>query len=289
MSLSAFIPSEVVGAMVLEAFQKKIVAADLVSRNYEPLLSKAGDSTKIATLEALNGSDYTKNQTVTYSSIDATSQLLTIDQDVLFARSIDKIDTKQAALAILPQVVNAASYVIASGIDNYLINTTMSGNAGITGGTGAAALGTNGSEITVYSSGCLNYLGRLSQRLDESDVPYEGRWIIAPPWFTTKLSQQQVLQTYTNSDNVWSNGRVGRCMGFDIRTSTIIPNANVTTSNMIFAGHISAIEYAGYMVDNRIGFDMETKVAEGVRMLYVYGAKAVRTTALALGFIAQGD
>lgn len=289
MSLDAFIPQEVVGAMVLEQFEKKTVAGSLVSRNYEPLLSKGGDSVKIGTLEAMNGSTYTRNQTVTYGDVDATSQILTIDQSVLFSRVIDKVDSHQSAIALMPSVVKQASYIIASGVDNYIINTTISGGASIIGGTGASALGTNGTEITVYSSGCLNYLGRLAQRMDEADVPNEERFIIAPPWFTNKLAQQKVLETYTSSDDAYANGRVGRCMGFDIRVSTIIPNVNVTTSNMIIAGTKSAIEFAGYLVDNRVGFDMETKVGEGIRMLYVYGAKAVYTNALALGYIAQGD
>lgn len=296
MSLAAFVPSEIVGAMVLEAFQKKITIGDLVSKNYEPLLSKGGDSCKIGTMEAMSTSTYTRNQDITYGSVDATSQILTIDQSALFAKVIDKVDIKQSALAIVPQVVRAASYLIASGIDNYLINTTVSGNAGIIGGSGGSALGTISSAISIYSaadvnmiSGCLNYLGRIAQRMDENDVPYEGRYAIVPPWFANKLVQQRVLNTYDTSVDSFTNGRIGRCMGFDIRVSTILPGANVTTATMIQAGNTNAIEFAGYMVDQQYFPVMEKKVGEGVRFLYEFGAKAVHTVGIAMGYITQGD
>jgi hypothetical protein len=275
---------------VLYKLNKKLVAVDVISQDYASMLSQYGDSVKIPSIGTTSASDYTKDTTISYSGLGATSQILTINQQKYFAYSVDLVNEQQAIVNVANSIFNQASLDLAEAADAYLLQTLYSGEANVIAGSGARALGAVGSAVSIYSdvsaSGAVDYLGRLQQRLDENDVPVEGRWVICPPWFGSTLVKEKVLvTTSTQGEDAFTNGRIGRAYGFDIRVSTNLTNYNAAASH-IYAGHREAVQFAGQLVDSKI-FPMETKFAEGVRGLYVYGAKVVRTDALAFGVITQ--
>lgn len=292
-SLENFISSEVMSALMIEQLQKVLVAGDVVNTQYAGTISAAGDSVTIPSLQDFDVSDYTKNQTITYGELDSSSVKLSIDQQKYFAKVVDKIDDDRANMNIVPVVANYGAYIMGKAADTYILQTAMSTDAGITGGTGERALGTSSTAVNVYpdttaGSGVLGYVGRLAQRLDENDVPQEDRFLIVPPWFHSYLTINKVLETRgIENQETYSNGRVGRLMGFDVRVSNNLTNASAAKSE-IFAGHRTSVAFAGNIVDMSIK-DLETKFGIGVRGLYIYGSKVVRANALAKGVITQSS
>lgn len=290
MSLAAFIPSELMNQTILFKLNKKLTAVDVISQDYASMLNAYGDSVKIPSLASTTASDYTKDSTISYSGLGGTSQILTIDQQKYFAYSVDAVNEQQAIVNVANAIMEDASYALATAADAYLLQTLYSGQASIIAGTGARALGAVGSAVSVYSnvtgSGAVDYLGRLAQRLDEADVPQESRWVICPPWFASTLVKEKVLVSpSTDANDAFTNGRIGRAMGFDIRTSTNLTNYNAAASH-IYAGYRGTAQFAGKVLESRI-FPMETKIGEGVRALYVYGGLVTRPDSLAFGVITQ--
>lgn len=290
-SLEAFIPSEVLTGLVVDKLRKTLVAGDVIMS----LDASGKDSIAIPTLSEGSVSDYTKNSTITYSAADAASQVLYIDQFKSYARGVDKVESDAAMTDVVRKVVDDASYQMAKSADTYLLQTVMSDGAGTTGGTGTRALGTTGTPISVviedsdHSSGVLDYVGRISQRLDEADVPTENRWMICPPWFASYLDINKVLVTdgSVSADDIYANGRVGRALGFDIRISNNVTNATAAKSE-IFAGHIDSVAFADSMADPVQIVDLQTTHGYGVKGLYRFGGKVIQSTALAKGIVTQG-
>lgn len=291
--LSNLIPSEVLAQALLLKLRKNLVAADAVGNMYNTVLRNGGDSVKIATISDTSASDYTKLSTLSYAGLDSTGQTLYVDQLKSFDYGIDLIDIKQSPINITNTVLQQATRSLVEAADTYLLTSVMCSGAGLTGGTGGRALGTTGTPINVYNansatgSGAVEYLGKLQQRLDEADAINDGRYVICPPWFASNLVAQRVLETAGSvpDNGVWDNGRVGRAMGFDIRVSTNLTNYN-TTASAIFAGYKDSVQFVDTMVEASI-IPLTTKFAYGARGLYIYGAKVISTTGLALGFISQ--
>ena len=289
-SLDAFIPSEVLTALVVDKLRKKLVAGDVILR----LDASGKDSISIPTLSEGSVSSYTKNSTITYSAADAASQILQINQNYSYARSVDKVDTDSAMQNVVVKIVDDASFQLAKQADTYLLQTVMSDGAITVGGSTVRALGTSTTPISVviddsdHLSGVLDYLGRMSQRLNEVDVATEGRWAIVPPWFHSYLSISKVLETNGSVDanDVYSNGKVGRALGFDIRVSNNLTNA-ITAGSHIYAGSYDAVAFADSMADPVQIIDLQTTHGYGVKGLYRYGGKAIQGAALAKGIVSQ--
>jgi len=289
-SLKNFIPSEVMSALIVTKMRKQLVAADVVSTDYRGVLGAFGDSIKIPTFTTSGATDYTRNSTLTYSAVDGAGQILKIDQQKYFAYGIDFLDERQSPANIANAVLEQATMDLSEAADTHLIQTIWSDGAGITGGSGASALGTTSVPISVVASddsgsGILNFVGRIQRRLDEANAPQNDRYLVCPPWFHSYLVQNKCLEVSTNvnGSEAYDNGRVGRVLGFDVRVSTNLTNYNDSGSH-VYAGVKSACQFVDSLVEAKIA-ELETKFALGARGLYVYGAKVVNANGIAKAIV----
>ena len=296
--LASMIPSEVMNQFVVTKLNKILVAGDAVARDYQTDFVKAGDSYKIPAVSGTSVSNYTLNQTITYGAIGATSVVLSVDQMKYFSYSVDKVDSKMAAVNAVNYIANQAAYSLAEAADTYLLQTVLAGGT-TSAGSGARALGISGTSITIVPTQAevtgdlsaavpvLKYLGRLSQRLDEEDVPQSDRMLIIPPWMQSYLVAAKILETVTDSNGNFDNGRIGRAYGFDIRVSTNLARATAAADSQVIALHRSACQYVDAVIDSEVR-DLETTFGTGVRGLMCYGATLVRPEAVCVGSVTQG-
>ena len=82
MAVTNFIP-ELWSARLLHALDKSHVAANLVNRDYEGMITQQGDTVHINSIGAVTVKDYTKN-----SDIEAPEELTTADQTLVIRASI---------------------------------------------------------------------------------------------------------------------------------------------------------------------------------------------------------
>lgn len=111
-------------------------------------------------------------------------------------------------------------------------------------------------------------------------MPEDGRWLVIPPWFKTKLLLAKALVTDNGAAaDAFTNGKVGRVGGFDLYESNNVSNDG--TTYYIMAGTKKAISFAA-QVNKVEAYRPEASFSDAVKGLYVYGAKVVYPDALAV-------
>jgi hypothetical protein len=267
-----FIP-EIWSALVLETLKKNLVFAQpgVVNRDYEGEITQQGDTVRIRSFSDPTISTYSKNSTLTYETLTDAQRALLIDQAKSFSFSVDDIDKAQGPGGELETALTQATYKLRDVADQYV--------AGLY--TGAAAANAIGTVAVTTAALAYTQLRKLSVKLDEADVPQEGRWVVVPPWYHGLLLEEDkfVRVDASGTDQGLRNGIVGRALGFDVMKSN---NAVLVTGDdyAVMAGHPMAISYAEQILEVET-LRLQTTFGTGVRGLHVYGAKLVRPTAIA--------
>lgn len=264
MSIKAFIP-ELWVARLLAAYEKALVFGALANRDYEGEIRNLGDTVKISGVGPVTVSAYTG--TVTYQDLEAEQQNLVIDQRDYWAFKVDDADAAQAGVMFMDQAMRNAAYSVRDTVDRYI--------AGLYTQAGNITESTPINSLNVFAA-----ILSLGQALDEANVPEEGRWLVIPPWLKVKLVQAKLVAENTTNE-AWSNGRVGRCAGFDIYQSNNV--ANDGTDYYCMAGTRDAISYAGQIDPARVeALRAESAFEDKIRGEILFGAKVVRPDALAV-------
>jgi hypothetical protein len=143
-------------------------------------------------------------------------------------------------------------------------------------------IGSDASPITPTNSNAYEYLVDLSVKLDEADVPSEGRFCIVPPWFHGRLLKDSrfVSAGTAKTDETLRNAMVGEAAGFAILKSNNVPNTSGTKYKII-AGHPMAYSFALQVTDLQT-YKPEKRFGDAVKGLSVYGGKLVRPYAWAV-------
>ena len=271
MAVNEFI-SEIWSAELLESLKKALVYGQdqVVNRDYEGEIANQGDTVRIRSVSRPTISSYTKNATLTYETLTDAQRSLLIDQAKSFSFVVDDIDEAQASGA-LDEATTEAAYGLRDTADQYVASLY----------TGAASANQVGTVSVTTAALAYTQLRKLSVKLDEANVPQEGRWCIVPPWYYGLLLEDDKFVRYDASGTTAGlrNGIVGQALGFDVMKSN---NAVLVTGDdyAVMAGHKSAITYAEQIVETE-ALRLQTTFGTGVRGLHVYGAKLVRPDAIA--------
>lgn len=275
MAVTQFIP-EVWAAELLSSLKKHLVYGQpsVVNKNYEGEIAEAGDTVRITSISRPTIATYTKGVTVINpEQLTDAQRSLTIDQSKYFAFEVDDIDMRQAKNggALMTEAATEASYGLRDVVDQYIA-------ALYTGANAANALGT-----VAVTTGALAYtqLRRLKVKLDEANVPQEGRFVTVPPWYHGLLLEESkfVEADKAGTTDALRNGMVGRALGFDILVSN---NAPLVTGDdyAVMAGVPDAITFAEQI--NKVeGYRPPDSFSDALKGLLLYGAKLVRPDAIA--------
>lgn len=276
MAITNFQP-EVWSATLLSILEKSLVyaGAPCVNRNYEGEISQYGDTVHIVSIADPTISTYTKDTDLTVQVLTDSEQLLTIDQAKAFAFEIDDIDMRQArdGGALMTEAAKRAAFGLRDLTDQFVAGLMK------TGVNASNALGA----VTVSTTPTDAYdkvLVPLAQKLDEANVPTEGRFVVVTPAFYAKLRLDgRFIKANEAGTTALHNGNVGGAAGFDISVSNNAP-AGASTGKVIIAGSNIATSYAE-QISKVEAFRPEKRFADALKGLHLYGAKVVRDTALA--------
>lgn len=268
-----FIP-EVWSATMLVSLKKNLVFGQpgVVNRDYEGEITGQGDTVKIRSMGRPTVATYTKNSTtITPETLTDAQRALYIDQAKYFAFEVDDIDRAQSPGGELEAALVEAMYGLRDVADQYIASLY----------TGAASANQLGTVAVTTAALAYTQLRKLSVKLDEANVPQEGRWVVVPPWYHGLLLEDDrfVRVDASGTDQGLRNGFIGRALNFDVLKSN---NAPFVTGDdyAVIAGHPSAISYAEQIakVEN---YRPEDSFSDAVKGLHVYGCKLVRPDAIA--------
>ena len=275
MAITSFIP-EIWSAQLLSSLKKSLVYGQpgIVNRDYEGEIAESGDTVRISSISRPTIATYTKNSTtISPETLTDAQRALLIDQSKYFAFEVDDIDLRQAkdGGALMAEALSEASYGLADVADQYI--------AGLYTGVDAAnAVGT-----VAVTTGALAYtqLRKLMVKLDEANVPRQGRWVVVPPWYHGLLLEEDkfVRVDASGTSEGLRNGMVGRALGFDVLVSN---NAPLVTGDdyAVIAGYPGAISYAE-QIRKVEAYRPENSFSDAMKGLHLYGAKLVRSNGIA--------
>nr|DAH96122.1 MAG TPA: Major capsid protein [Caudoviricetes sp.] len=281
MAVTTFIP-ELWSARLLYALEKAHVATNLVNRNYEGEISNHGDTVHINTIGAITVKSYTKNTDIDApETLTTTDQTLVIDQAKYFNFQVDDVDKVQAAGELVDTAMGRAAYALADVSDAYLLGVIAAGAAaGNTIGSAAAPVALTGSNV--YEN-----IVKLKTKLDKANVPNTGRTIVVPPDVHSLLllDDRFAKSTATAGQEALINGLVGRIAGFDVYMSNNVKTGTGTDTGKtpyfeITAQITDATTYAEQIIKTE-AYRMESRFADAVKGLHVYGAKVTDGTKIA--------
>jgi len=269
MGLENFVP-EIWSAKLFVRLRKALVHASVVNRDYEGEIKEFGDTVRINEIGAVDVSDYTKYTDITWQEMDSAQKVLLIDQADSFAVQLDDIDKAQTKPKLIDGIMSEASYSIVDEVDQYIAAKY----------TGA---GNTVSALTVSVGAVIQNISNLQLKLNEANVPQQDRYLFVPPWY-----HQHIVNSVSQGINstgvpklmdngVLVNGYVGELFGFNILMSNNVSN-NGTIWQMM-ALHRSAITFAGQIAKIE-ATRIQDRFGDGIKGLYLYGAKVVRPNAM---------
>jgi len=282
MAIDRFIP-EIWAAQLLVALEKSLVFAQagIVNRDYEGEISEFGDTVRITSISDPTIGTYTPNSTtITPEELNDAQRTLVIDQSKYFAFKVDDVDMRQARGNVMPEAMRRAAYKLRDVVDTYIAGFYTSVPAANDLGTVAVAAAT---PADFYD----DVLVPLKVKLDEANVPTEGRWAVIPPWLHGRALRDDrfVRVDASGTSEALRNGMVGRAAGFDILMSNNVVNSTGDDYEVL-AGTDAAISYAEQI--NKVeAYRPESSFSDAVKGLHLWGSKVIRPEALAGATVSQ--
>ena len=231
-----FIP-EIWSDEVVATYKKNLVLANLIKKL--SFKGKKGDTLHIPKPGRGSANAKTAATQVTLNTDTATEINVLIDKHFEYSILIEDIVDVQALASMRQFYTDDAGYSLARQVDTSLIQLGRGVNSGdSTAAYTAAFLGSNGT--TAYVAGSNNEaaltdaaIRRSIQRLDDSDVPMDGRFLIVPPSTRNTLMgiarfTEQAFVGEVGGNNTIRSGEIGNVYGIPVFVST---NADTTSGS----------------------------------------------------------
>ena len=275
-SLDTFIP-KLWSAQLLTSLKKSLIYGQesISNRNYQGEISSYGDTVKIHAIGAVTVGDYTKNTDMTSpQTLTGSETTLVINQSKYFNFQIDDIDKAQQNPKVMAEAMNESAYALRNTADQYIAGVMVAGVKE------EHTIGSDTTPKVATKEDAIDYLVDLGVILDEANIPEDGRFVVIPPFYHALIEKSDKWQHTETGVDIIKNGYVGRMAGFDVYKSNNVPN-NEKAKYKIIAGHPMATTYAE-QINEVEGYRPESRFADAVKGLHLYGAKVVRPEALAM-------
>lgn len=279
MAITRFRP-EIWSAVLLASLKKAHIYAGLCNRDYEGEIEAAGDTVRITSISRPTVNTYQRNTDISYEELTDAQRVLVVDQEKYWAFTVDDVDKRQAKGEFVTGTMTEAAYAVSDVVDQYVASFYTQAQA-------ANQLGTIAVPTATPTAFYDNILVPLGVKLDEANVPSEGRWCVVPPWLHGRAQRDDrfVRADASGSDATLRRGFIGRANNFDIYKSN---NAPLVTGDdyAVLAGTNAAMTFASQVTKTE-ALRSEVRFADRMRGLYVYGGKVIRPDGLATAIASQ--
>jgi N4-gp56 family major capsid protein len=292
-SAANFIP-EIWSDEIVAAFKKNLVLANLVKRM--SFKGKKGDTVNIPSPARGTANAKVATDAVTLIAESDTNIQVLINKHFEYSRLIEDIVEVQALTSLRAFYTEDAGYALARRMDTDLVQLGRAFN-GATIGTNDYATSNTSTKAFIGSDGTTAYnstssnaaaltdaaIRRTIQRLDDNDVPMDGRFFLIPPSSRNTLMglARYTEQAFVGNGDAIRNGEIGQLYGMAVFSSS---NADTGAGNsgadrICLMGHRDAM-----VLVEQLGIRSQTQYKqEYLGTLFtadtIYGVKALRTNA----------
>jgi N4-gp56 family major capsid protein len=239
---ATFIP-EIWSDEIAAAYKKNLVAANLIKKmNFR---GKKGDTVHIPVPTRGSASAKSASTQVTLIAATESEKTVSINKHYEYSRLIEDIVEAQAQSSLRQFYTDDAGYALAKQVDTDLIQLGRVVNGGSAGARyDAAYIGGDGTTTFDYTANTNTgnasaltdaAIRRTIQRLDDSDVPMDGRFFIIPPSSRNTLMgiaryTEQAFVGESGSSNTIRNGEIGNVYGIPVFVSSNADSASATST-----------------------------------------------------------
>ncbi len=239
---ATFIP-EIWSDEIAAAYKKNLVAANLIKKmNFR---GKKGDTVHIPVPTRGSASAKSASTQVTLIAATESEKTVSINKHYEYSRLIEDIVEAQAQSSLRQFYTDDAGYALAKQVDTDLIQLGRVVNGGSAGARyDAAYIGGDGTTTFDYTANTNTgnasaltdaAIRRTIQRLDDSDVPMDGRFFIIPPSSRNTLMgiaryTEQAFVGESGSSNTIRNGEIGNVYGIPVFVSSNADSASATSA-----------------------------------------------------------
>lgn len=279
MAITRFRP-EIWSARLLVALRTALVYGGplVVNRDWEGEISQAGDTVRITSIGDPTIDDYVPNSTViTPEELTDAQRTLVVDEAKYFAFKVDDVDARQARGNVMNEGMQRAAYKFRDEIDRYIAALYTSVQAANVVPEVAIDTSSPADWATEAAKAYDEVLVPLSVKLDEADVPTEGRYVIVPPSFHGVLRRDARFvnaEKAADGGQALRNGVVGEAAGFTILKSNNCPTPE-PGHRVIQAGTNAGITLAE-QINKTEAYRPESSFSDAVKGLLLFGAKMIR-------------
>ena len=257
---AGFIP-EVWSDEIIAAYKKNLVAANLFKKM--SMKGKKGDVMHFPSPARGSAAVKTASSQVTLIAESGTEKTVTINQHYEYSRLIEDFAEVQALSSLRRFYTDDAGYALATRIDTSLIQLGRGAKSGTAGSAAYDKAYLAGDGSTLYVDGtnvgtALTDAGlrRAIQRLDDSDVPMDGRFLIVPP--ATRNTMMGLArfteQAFVGDGGTIRNGQIGDVYGVKVFVTTNADTATTTTTRVALLAHPEA-----FVLVDQLGVRVQTQ------------------------------
>ena len=241
-SAATFIP-EIWSDEIIASYQKNLVLANLVKKM--SMAGKKGDTIHVP--KPVRGDAHAKaeNTAVTVQNATESEVQVSINKHFEYSRLIEDITDVQALSSLRQFYTEDAGYALAKQVDTDL--HSLATGLGTSGTTSTTYLNNAGTFFVDASNGLSTYTADtvvsadvftdagfrgIIQKLDDQDVPMDGRSFIIPPVVRNTIMgiDRYVSSDFVNNGQV-TNGQIGQLYGIDVFVSTNCPTVEAAGDN----------------------------------------------------------
>jgi hypothetical protein len=289
---------------MLEKFYDSTVLAQIANTSWEGEIKNKGDKVIIRTVPSITINPYEADQALSVERPSSSTIELVIDQGLYWNVVIDDVWKVQADIDMLNLWAEDASEQLKINVDTDVLSILPAGTAAANKGATAGRISGN-VDLGVTSTGALplvarapgagevevvDLITRMSQVLDEQNIPQTGRYLLIPSWMASMIKRSELRDASLTGDgsSILRNGRLGMIDRFELFVTNLLPagvaGGLAAGETAVVAGHKHGLTFASQISK------VETLRAEStfgtlMRGLKVYGRKVVDGTALATAIV----
>ena len=307
-----FIP-ELYSKKVNVKFYANTIISDISNTDWEGEISRMGDTIKINNIPNIAVKDYNINIDMEEEVPTPETVEMKIDRGKYTFVEISELMKKQSHIDMETKFSDDASKQLKISVEEdcflkWLVTEGADAeNKGKVAGQLSGKYNMGTSDAPVAPDEVYNTIISMASVLDEQDVPSSDRYLVLTPNVVDLLMKSSLAQAQFTGDttNIVRTGEIGRLRHFTVYTSTLLPMgaagkalvsgrtalregaalADAKKRQLIFAGHKSALSFAGQM-NYTDTIKIPKKIGTYLRSLYVYGMKVMKPTALVTALIA---
>jgi N4-gp56 family major capsid protein len=245
---ASFIP-EIWSDEIVAAYKNSLVAAPLFKKM--SFVGKKGDTVHVPTPTRGVASLKAANTQVTLQAATEGDIEVLINQHYEYSRLIEDIVEVQALTSLRRFYTDDAGYALAKQVDSSLIQLGRGFNGGNQANAAYAGAFSGADGTTAYVAGANTGVGAITdaairrtiQRLDDADVPMDGRFLIIPPSARNTMMglaryTEQAFVGEVGGNNTIRNGEIGNVYGIPVFvTSNADTTSGSTPTRIALLGH----------------------------------------------------